>query len=889
MKSQTARLIPTDTQSTQHQSIEHKSTERKIEDSETYRELISIAGKRFDPIPAALVINHTLRVTDGTNFAVQVQVLEEISKRFRTTKSENLVLHTRPPSNKVFGEYQTKRKGLKEVRPYQTALFSVEPFLGSCSCPDFKKNSLGFCKHLGSVILKLFSQKNTAFQLKKESPIPVSLNWHPIRDFVGKGDGLEQIFWPEWKIEPNSEYAENVRRWFKLDLSGNLVLRDAYLDNPSKRLELARDLLSIAKSQRKVFPDVALQSFLEEEVRRIEQLISSKISASELKQFLKSLKLPLYPYQRDGVERFFQSGRLLLGDDMGLGKTAQSIAISHVLWNSKRIRRALVVVPASLKSQWLREWQLFSDVPAQVVEGSPEERRTLYKRTKQGVLIVNYEQVIKDLDFLLEWRPEFMILDEAQRIKNWETKTALTLKKFAPPYRLILTGTPLENRIEELCSIVEWLDSRALAPHWRFSCWHLISVDGTAQIGGMQNVDTIRSRIEHVFLRRLRKDVLGELPSRTDTRVPVSLTPLQVEMHDELSLPIARLIGIKNKRPLSQAEFLRLMQLLNSQRIISNGVEQFEFAQGWEDLKKVSHPSQKFLTGLSSPKLLELREIVSQMVIEQGRKVVIFSQWRRMLQLVDWALSGILKPAGLRSAFFSGQESPKRRTENIVAFHDDPSLRVLLATDAGGVGLNLQRAANCCINIELPWNPAVLEQRIGRIYRNGQKDPVAIYNLVSSYGIEDRLLSLVSRKQALFQGLFDGKSDEILFEESGSFLDRIKEYVSDVTVNENQEANQEENDDGNFDDKMSDEVPDLIERESETSRTSSSLPPTSVTTLASEIIAPIAPPYSLPDLFSQIKIERDSAGGMKISAPPQSAQVLADLFEGFGKLFRAGL
>jgi SNF2 family DNA or RNA helicase len=122
---------------------------------------------------------------------------------------------------------------------------------------------------------------------------------------------------------------------------------------------------------------------------------------------------------------------------------------------------------------------------------------------------------------------------------------------------------------------------------------------------------------------------------------------------------------------------------------------------------------------LSCPKLLELRELIGQIVLDQERKVVVFSQWRRMFRLADWATRGVLARSNVRAAFFTGDEGQKRRTQNIVEFHDDPACRVLFATDAGGVGLNLQRAASACINIELPWNPAVLEQRIGRIYRLG--------------------------------------------------------------------------------------------------------------------------------------------------------------------------
>ena len=137
---------------------------------------------------------------------------------------------------------------------------------------------------------------------------------------------------------------------------------------------------------------------------------------------------------------------------------------------------------------------------------------------------------------------------------------------------------------------------------------------------------------------------------------------------------------------------------------------------------------------------------------------------------------------GLRAGFFTGAEDQKRRTQNIVEFHDDPAFRMLFTSDAGGVGLNLQRAANCVINLELPWNPAVLEQRIGRIYRLGQKQPIDVYNLVSEQGIESRIAGLVGSKQAFFKGLFDGETDTVRFGEASGFLSRIKKLIDPSAI-----------------------------------------------------------------------------------------------------------
>ena len=389
--------------------------------------------------------------------------------------------------------------------------------------------------------------------------------------------------------------------------------------------------------------------------------------------------------------------------------------------------------------------------------------------------------MLRDLEIVRGWDPDLVVLDEAQRIKNWATKTALSVKGLTPPYRLVLTGTPMENRIDELASIVEWVDDMALEPKWRLRALHAIRADGRREVVGARNLDTIRDRLRHCMVRRIRQDVLDQLPSRTDTRVPIEMTEAQMGEHDALNQPIAILMQKAMQRPLTQAEFLRLMSLLTLQRIISNGLAQLHFEEIWPTIRD-RKPEESVLKGLSAPKLIELRQLVRQIVLEPGRKVVVFSQWRRMLTLAHWAVSDLLAEEGLRAGFFTGAEGQRRRTQNIVEFHDDPTFRMLFTSDAGGVGLNLQRAANCVVNLELPWNPAVLEQRIGRIYRLGQKLPIDVYNLVCEQGIESRIAALVGSKQAFFKGLFDGDSDTVQFGQSSSFLAKIQKLIEPAAI-----------------------------------------------------------------------------------------------------------
>jgi hypothetical protein len=408
-------------------------------------------------------------------------------------------------------------------------------------------------------------------------------------------------------------------------------------------------------------------------------------------------------------------------------------------------------------------------------------------------------------------------------------------------------------------------------------------VDGKTEIGGARNLDTLRARLAGCMIRRVRREVLSQLPARTDTRVPVEMTAEQIEEHDALAMPIAQLLARSRRRPLTQAEFLRLMTLLTTQRIIANGLAQLRFEEIWPDVSRIERPSESTLRGLSSPKLLELRELIRQIAVAQARKVVVFSQWRRMLRLAYWATRDELARDRVRATFFTGDEGQKRRTQNLVEFHDDPACRVLFATDAGGVGLNLQRAASACINVELPWNPAVLEQRIGRIYRLGQTRPIDVYNLVSEPGIESRIFDLVGSKKALFTGLFDGTTDEVAFERSGSFLSRIERIMTPAlepapAARGGEPAEPEDEPAEPEDEPAEREIDALVSAGDESRDAPPAAPP-----------EPARPGFA-PDvqqLFSGLSVQRTAAGGLVIEAPPETASTLAALFSGMAQLLQA--
>jgi superfamily II DNA or RNA helicase len=867
------------------------------DETEASRVLLAMAHRKKGRIPCELLVNHVLKITAGGDWPLRRGAMEAVLRRCTSVEEGRFVIEARWSRRDAVGDFTVRRKD-GGARSHEARITCVDPLEASCDCDDYLRNSLGLCKHVLAVLHRRRVTPGTSkFRWTGvEAGRKLRVRWHPVRPLTGRGDWLERL---EARAAPNVP----IERAIPADLRGAMIACDGgtwtlsgdVLADPERRLAVIEGLLQGVEGRGErgrptVHAEPAVRALLAHERARLDVRVRGRLDARAIRDALRSLKRRLYAYQAEGVETFLRGGRLLLADDMGLGKTAQAIAACHVLFTTGKVRRGIVLAPASLKSQWLREWQLFTDVPARVVEGGAADRERLWKTRERGFLIANYEQVLRDLALVHDLGPDLVVLDEAQRIKNWDTKTARCVKELRPRYRLVLTGTPMENRLDELASVVEWVDDLALEPKWRLVPWHATAVDGRSEVGGARHMDTLRQRLAGSVLRRVREEVLDQLPSRTDTTIPVEFTPDQQDAHDAFNRPIAALVRTARSRPLTKPEFLKLMRLLTMQRIVCDGLALFEFADMWPDLQKIARPTPDFLRTLASPKLLELREIVRQVVVEQGRKIVVFSQWRRMLELAHWATRDVLEDFGARAAFFTGHESQQQRTRNVVDLHDDPRARVLFLTDCGGVGLNLQRAASCCVNLELPWNPAVLEQRIGRIHRLGQSRPIDVYNLVSEGGIESRIATLVEDKRALFKGLFDGEGDEIRYEKSGTFMGKIEKLVAPEPAasvgddagdgEDGLEALVPEDDDGAVDG-----GPEEPEAAAPGESGAAAGAPVTQDDVPAEAGGPSGVPRST-DPFAGVTITRKPDGGLVLDARPEAAATLATLFEGFAKLLR---
>ncbi|HWP58202.1 MAG TPA: DEAD/DEAH box helicase [Candidatus Acidoferrales bacterium] len=645
---------------------------------------------------------HDWRTTDA----------DEINKRRWRAQTEAPRIFQLDHRHPIFSNF---RVGSSSGLSYDVEIRSLARRLFSCTCVDFRTNALGTCKHVEATLLYLEARYPRLFQKARRN------DDSPLIDIVP--DPAAQTLRIERVLDrvPGPLQA--------------LVCADGRLrgDNPERTLEqLRRARIQNLRISQEVEPWLEAQQQIAER-RALLREYEQKVQAGEWP--LQETLVPLYPYQREGMLHLAFKERALLADEMGLGKTIQAIAACALLHRLEKASRVLVVTPASLKTEWEEQIQRFTKLGYQLVFGPRRKRLALYV-SAPFFTIVNYEQMLKDaLDVNEKLKPDVVILDEAQRIKNWNTKTAQAVKRLRSRYAFVLTGTPIENRIDELYSLMDFLNPAVLGPLFRFNR-EFYELDERGRPAGYRNLEQLHRKIKPFMLRRRKADVETELPERSVRNFFVALSREQRDRYDEYETMVARLASIAKRRPLTPEESERLMRGLAMMRMVC-------------DTNYILDPAEK-----TCPKLRELEKILEECRENSDVKVLVFSEWERMLGLVR----ELCERLGIGYALHTGSVPQRRRRAEILLFKNDPNCRVFLSTDSGSTGLNLQDAS-VVINCDLPWNPARLEQRIARAWRKNQTRSVTVINLVSEGTIEHRMLETLASKQALAEGVLDLRGD----------------------------------------------------------------------------------------------------------------------------------
>ena len=625
----------------------------------------------------------------------------------------------------------------KSGNEYKVAIRDYEFGMNFCSCLDFKKNGLGTCKHIEYVLKGLKENKrNDKYWLKGYSRpyTSVSLKY-----------GNERKVFLRIGTNKTDEFASLAKDYF--DKNGFLK-QEAY-DNIQTFLEKARNL-----SPDFVIYQDALDYIIEvreknQRNKKLDKLFPKGVNSD---YFTGLIKANLYPYQREGVLFAARSGRVLIADDMGLGKTIQAIAATELLAKEFSISNVLIICPTTLKYQWKNEIEKFTGRSVKVIEGHLDKRKFQYL-DDAFYKIASYGVALNDIDYLNRAFFDLVIVDEAQRIKNWKTKTSQNLKKLQTQFAFVLTGTPLENKLDELHSIIEFINPYRLGALFRFLANHQ-TTDETGKVTGYHNLNKINEELKDIILRRTKKEIEHQLPERIDKNLFVDITKEQREIHVDYYTTVSRLVNKWRKQGfLSEKDRKRLLLSLGCMRMVS-------------DSTYILDQKTRFDT-----KIDELKIILDEIFESGDDKVVIFSQWERMTRLVGRELEKMK----IGYEYLHGGVPSHKRKDLINNFRENPDKKVFLSTDAGGVGLNLQ-SASVIINLDLPWNPAVLEQRIGRVYRLGQQKAVRVLNFISKGTIEERILGIIGIKQSLFAGVLDGGEDRIVLDDK-----KFKKLMDTVT------------------------------------------------------------------------------------------------------------
>ena len=564
---------------------------------------------------------------------------------------------------------------------------------------------------------------------------------------------------------------------------------------------------------------------------------------------------------------------------MGLGKTIQAIGTAELLRKEGLIGSVLILCPTSLKYQWRSEIKKFTDAEVFVIEGNHLKRKDAYNRP-EPYKIISYNSAANDIKILGSLQTDMLIMDEVQRLKNWNTQISRAARKIESDYSVILSGTPLENKLDELYSIVEFVDNFRLAPYYIFKENHIIT-DETGKVLGYKNLNKIGEKLNDILIRRRKKDVKLQMPERSDKNLFIPMTNEQMEMHQEWQNQV-RLLVLKWRRMhfLSDKDRKRLLLFLSQMRMVC-------------DSSYILDQKTRFDT-----KVDECINIISDIISEEGEKVVVFSQWERMTRLIAKELEK--KEIGYE--YLHGGAPSEKRKNLVDNFMNAPSSRVFLSTDAGSTGLNLQAAATI-INIDLPWNPAVLEQRIGRIYRLGQQNNIQVINLVTPHSIEEEMLGKLRFKTSMFEGVLDDGEDSIFI--SDDKFTKMMEAVSGImeevkTENKEDWTNQDITEEG--EEKNNKANTPEVKAKPDKSKDISSIAPHSATTVThrpaepNALVAPgvyflsgLAESLNSPEATAQLVdsiIEKDEqTGETSIKIPVESKETVSNLLNLIGKLF----
>lgn len=549
-----------------------------------------------------------------------------------------------------------------------------------------------------------------------------------------------------------------VSHWLESGGENTLYMPDEngdWLEVDLTPLQPVKAFIQELYNQKKLDKPVRLPAFQALSLEEIDSVDSRRAPLTrkmmrELRQYsgLENVALPtglkaqLRQYQQHGfnwlvfLHRFNLGG--ILADDMGLGKTMQTLTLILHLKQSGQLKKpALIVCPTSLAGNWRREAEQFTpSLRVLVIHGS--QREALFKSIgRHDLVITTYPLLMRDQVRYQKQAFTVIAADEAQTIKNVTTKAAQAIRTLNAQMRVCLTGTPMENHLGELWALMDFALPGLLGGHESFRKLFRQPIEND---NDHTRREELARRTAPFMIRRTKAEVVKELPPKTEILQYVTLEGSQRQLYESIRISMeARIREIVKKKGMARSQIEFLDALLKLRQVcIDPRLVKLDSASAVKEHAKLDW----------------LRENVPQM-LEEGRRILVFSQFTEALALVeDW-----LKEEKIPFAKLTGKT--RKREEAVEAFQSGEASLFLISLKAGGSGLNLT-AADVVIHIDPWWNPAVENQATDRAYRIGQDKPVFVYKLVAEGTIEERIQEMQNRKQALANALFDDAAAAVL-------------------------------------------------------------------------------------------------------------------------------
>ncbi len=556
--------------------------------------------------------------------------LEQWQVELRRMQAKKDMLDIHEVNNKSYPGYYNVTNAITH-KGYRVVYRGACSGWNFCSCMDFKTNQLGTCKHLEAV--------GQWLELRNRQPY----SGNPPHTSLYLSYKGERKIYLRIGTDDTEAFRELARGYFTHDgvlredaqLKVGLFIKKAQAINNTFRI-YSDAMAYLIKSR----ADMTRVNSLDEVTsdQRLDSLLKTK----------------LYPYQKEGIRFAYRAGSSIIADEMGLGKTLQAIGVAQLMKAQGLISSVLILCPTSLKYQWKKEIEKFTDDSAVVVEGTHIARKKLYQAS-EFYKIVSYNSLSVDIKALKSLRTDFLIMDEVQRLKNWNTQISKAARRVESDYTVVLSGTPLENKLDELYSITQFVDQYCLGPYYKFVDETTIKSE-TGKIVGYKNLNAVGERLKNTLIRRRRKDVALQLPPRQDETIFVPMTSEQRRLHDEYKVVVAGLVHKwARAKFLSEGDRRRLLLMLNQMRMLCDST---------------------YVLDQESRNDTKVDEAVSIIVnhLESGieEKVVVFSQWERMTRLI----SGELDKLGIGYEYLHGGVPSKARKDIV----DNFTLVCLLAT-----------------------------------------------------------------------------------------------------------------------------------------------------------------------------------------------------------------